>query len=374
MKFLHTGDWHIGKKIKEFGLEEEQQAAFESIRQIAQANQVDAIVIAGDLYDSSRPTETAVSMLNQMLIQLNIKDEFPLIAINGNHDSAVRLGTGSQWYQATNFYLNTELKKAFEPVEFEDTEFFLVPYFKIQAARTIFGKDYQDIASAMKDVVAACEANFTPNKKHVFVGHFFAAGSTRTDSDTATEVGGLGAVPIDLFENFDYVALGHLHSKDALSAQMVKYSGSPLKFSASEANNQKGVWIVDTDTMQVDFVDIKPIHDLKRIKGSLDELTSAEYKVKNDLDNKTFVAVTLTDKEPQVDAFSRLSATYPRMFSLKMEAIEKDFGGKNVVIDSPDKVAPTEMMDIFFNEVIKQPLEEDNRKLLLETLKEAEEE
>ena len=118
MKFLHTADWHIGKKLHDFSLFDDQRDAFEQIEQIALREKVDAIVIAGDLYDRSVPSEDAVRLLDQMLIQLNLKDHLPVLAINGNHDSAVRLNTGSDWFKATDFYMNTKLKDAFTPVVF----------------------------------------------------------------------------------------------------------------------------------------------------------------------------------------------------------------------------------------------------------------
>ena len=140
MKFLHTADWHIGKKLHNFDLNYEEDDAFKQIERIAEEEKVDAIIIAGDLYDRSLPSEEAVKSVNEKLKRLNLVDKYPLLVISGNHDSATRLNTGSEWFKATNLFLNTKISGAFEPVEIEDTQFFLLPYFEPQEVRNYFDR------------------------------------------------------------------------------------------------------------------------------------------------------------------------------------------------------------------------------------------
>ena len=172
MRFLHTADWHVGKNLNGFDLLADQQAVFKQIEGIAKERQVDAVVIAGDLYDRSIPSEAAVRQLNGELVQLNLTDHFPVLAISGNHDSATRLGTGASWFAKEGLYLNTSLDDAFDPVTIGDTEFFLLPYFGIQAVRNHFGDDaIRDVNTAITRIVAAMQEHFTPGKHHVLVAH-----------------------------------------------------------------------------------------------------------------------------------------------------------------------------------------------------------
>ncbi len=313
MRFLHTADWHVGKELNGYDLTADHQVAFEQIKSLAQTEHVDAIVVAGDLYDRRFPREAAVATVNQELKELNLELGYPVLAVSGNHDSAIRLGTGSDWYQAMNFYLHTELAQAFEPVIVGDTQWFLLPYFELQAVRNYFHDDtIQSLPVAMEKIVAEMQAKFEPQYHQVLVAHFFAAGSSRTESETKVEVGGLNAVPTDLLAEFDYVALGHLHNPNALQLPRIKYSGSPLKMSTSEATIEKGVWIVDTKTQQVTWHALQPKHDLRLVTGAFDELVAGNETGNHD----DYVAINLTDEQAIPDVMSRLRVVYPRILSL----------------------------------------------------------
>lgn len=315
MKFLHTADWHIGKRLHEYPLVKEQQDALAQIAQIAQEEQVDAVVVAGDLYDRSLPSEEAVTLVNQALKDLNLKADLPLLAISGNHDSAVRLATGQEWFKQTKLYLHTKLAEAFTPIEFADTQFFLLPYFELQEARNYFADEsLSDLTSAMKLVVAKLKTKFDPTKKQVLVAHFFASGSLRSDSETKIEVGGLDSVPPELFSDFDHVALGHLHDKRALDLPTVKYSGSLLKYSVAEANSQKGVWIVETEPFSCKWVPLEPLNDIRRLEASYAELTTKLYQTVAEDD---YVAIELTDEHEIIDVMNKLRKYYPRIVELK---------------------------------------------------------
>lgn len=313
MRFLHTADWHVGKELNGYDLTPEHQVVFEQIKQIAQVEQVDAIVVAGDLYDRRVPREAAVAVVNQELKELNLDLGYPVLAVSGNHDSAIRLGTGRDWYQATNFYLHTELAQAFEPVVFGDTQWFLLPYFELQAARNYFHDDtIQSLSVAMEKIITTMKAQFDLRYQQVLVAHFFAAGSSRTESETKVEVGGLNAVPTDLLTDFNYVALGHLHNPGALQAATIKYSGSPLKMSISEATIEKGVWIVDTKTQAITWHALTPRHELREVTGAFDDLLAGS----DSGSHEDYVAINLTDEQAIPDVMSRLREVYPRILSL----------------------------------------------------------
>lgn len=350
MRFLHTADWHIGKKLHDYSLVEEQKDAFEQIKQIAKEKAVDAVVVAGDLYDRSLPSETSVALVNEMLQELNLQAKLSLLVISGNHDSATRLATGSDWFKQTDFYLHTSLAEAFEPVEFADTQFFLLPYFEMQAARNYFETEtLTNLNEAMKLIVAELEKKFDPAKKHVLVAHFFAVGSLKTDSETKLEIGGLDAVSPELFEKFDYVALGHLHDRNALKAERVRYSGSLLKYSISEAKRPKGVWLIDTDPFTCEWIELTPLNDVKVLCDSYENLTTEGYQKVGQHD---YISIELTDEQPILDVVGKLRQYFPQLLDVRRKH-KKNHAKKIIQVEQK---TPLELFDDFFLQVTgKEP-------------------
>lgn len=372
MRFLHTADWHIGKTLAGYDLLDDQAATFKEIEQIAKDQHVDAVVIAGDLYDRSVPSEAAVAEMNRELIQLNLKDGFPILAISGNHDSATRLGIGRQWYQATEFFLNTAFEAAFQPVTIQDTQFFLLPYFGLQQAKNYFqDASLRDLNSAMKKIVGQMQQKFATDKHHVLVAHFFAAGSQRTaDSETTMEIGGLSAVDTSLLTPFDYVALGHLHNRNALHEERIRYSGSPMKFSASEANMEKGVWIVDTDSGQVDWQPLKPVHQLNVLTASFDQLIDPQFASQYSKDD--YFVIRLTDRKVIPDVMTRLLEYYPQIINLERE---NGFQAPHSQVDQQVAAEdPLNLLQQFYQETTGNPLSKQQLKWATDALKQAQKE
>lgn len=366
MRFLHTADWHIGKNLNGFDLISDQQQTFNELEQIAKDEQVDAVVIAGDLYDRSIPSEQAVRALNRMLTQLNLGDHFPVLAISGNHDSAARLGVGSDWFAYQQMYLNTSFAAAFKSVVITDTQFFLLPFFGIQTARNYFkDNSIKNINQAMKRVVATMEEQFLPDKHHVLVAHFFAAGSHHTaDSETLVEVGGLSAVETTTLAPFDYVALGHLHNHQALEEERVRYSGSPQKFSVSEANQEKGVWIVDTNPFKIKWIPLSPVHDIHQLTGSFEKLCQ-DY---HDYPQDDFYDIALTDHKRIPDVLNRLRNYYPKIVSLhrvhQAQTININNGQKQAHRD------PMELLSDFYQQTMGISMTVSQKQLAAKALSE----
>ncbi|MFQ9707085.1 MAG: exonuclease SbcCD subunit D [Limosilactobacillus pontis] len=358
MRFLHTADWHIGKHLNGFDLLADQQAVFEQIEKIAKEKQVDVVVIAGDLYDRGIPSEAAVRQLNAELGQLNLTDHFPILAISGNHDSATRLGTGASWFVQTGLYLNTDIDNAFQPVTIGNTEFFLLPFFGIQVVRNYFGDDtIRDVNTAMARIVDEMQEHFTPGKHHVLVAHFFAAGSQHTaDSETLIEVGGLSAVATTTLAPFDYVALGHLHNRDALHDDRVRYSGSPMKFSVSEVNQEKGVWIVDTDPFKAEWVPLAPVHGIHLLKGRFADLIADHDQHPKD----DFYDIELTDHERIPDVLNKLREHYPKIVSLHRTHAARQIDTNHAKVRQ--KQSPTDLLADFYQQTMGIELTDTQRK------------
>ena len=363
MRFLHTADWHIGKKMHGYALLEEQQAAFEQIEQIARAEKVDAIVIAGDLYDRAVPASDSVALLNQQLEQLNLVDQWPLLAISGNHDSAVRLGSSAPWYHFQNFFMQTTVAASFQPVKLAGVEFFLLPYFEIFEVQQLFPEaEINDLSQAVALVVTEMQKHLTPGVPHVLVSHFFAAGAATSDSETKVQVGGLAAIPVTQLELFDYVALGHLHNPGALHHEKIRYSGSPLAFSLSEAQQTKGVVIVDIteNKMTQTFIPLTPRHRVVEVSASFAELKSApEFLQYRD----DFIGINLTDTKVIPNVMGELKKIYPRLLQIKRQtAVEVTAVEKKVALADPLTVFAD-----FFTQITQETLSDYQEKIVTQS-------
>ena len=243
MKFLHTSDWHVGRTLNGWSLLEEQEWAFQQIVDLAIREQVDGVIIAGDLYDRAVPPVDAIKLFNKTLARLVLEEQIPVYAISGNHDGAERLHFGRDFFQPQGLHLSTRLEEAFEPIELEDCQIFLLPFIDPIDARIYYkddeDKEIQGIGDALAYIFKDMEKAFDPDKAHILVTHFAVSNT----------VGGLTNVTSDLFKAFDYVALGHIHTRFASPTKRVQYSGSPVAFNVKEAKRkeEKGVYILELD-------------------------------------------------------------------------------------------------------------------------------
>jgi exonuclease SbcD len=372
MRILHTADWHIGKALAGFDLLDVQRESFAKLRQIAKDQQVDAVIIAGDVYDRSVAAEGVVDTVNSMLRTLNLDDHLPLLVISGNHDSGPRLATGHEWFKTTGLYLNTTIAGAMHPVTIGDTQFFLLPYFEPRQAQVYFNDDsLTSIGSAVARCVSAMVPLFAPDKHHILVTHFFVAGSSHVGenggtSETSVSVGGLDAVPADTFADFDYVALGHLHKKEALSNPTIQYSGSLVKYDVSEANNHKGCFIIDTETMTREFIEIPQTPDLRHVTESFDHIMDPEADL--GVAPSDYVQFTLTDTEVIPDLMNRLRERFPHCTGVDRKT-HVDL--KQQVRAQVQDLDPMALLTDFYEDAMGDPLTAGSRTWAEKTLMEA---
>ncbi|MDB1680408.1 MULTISPECIES: exonuclease SbcCD subunit D [Enterococcus] len=368
MRFLHTADWHIGKKLQGYDLIEDQKYVLAQILEIAKEEKVDAIVIAGDLYDRSVPAVDAIEVFNELMVEWNLHEKFPIFAISGNHDSNIRLSAGTPWFSHSNYFLQTRFEESFQPIEFKNSQFFLLPYFEQIAARIYFEDDtIKTIQQAIEKVVDRMQEAFDPNKKHILISHFCVMGSTKSDSETKIEVGGLDAVPGELLEPFDYVGLGHLHNKSALHQKNARYSGSPLKFSLSEINQQKGVWIVDLEEeLSLTFRELTPLFEIEEITATFKELLDPTFYQK--INRENYVQIYLEDRTIIPNMMNQLRKIYPRILGVERS------NGREVQVKRNSKKAvtkdPQKLVQGFFKEMTNEELTEKQNQWLTETLQE----
>jgi exonuclease SbcD len=367
MKFIHTADWHLGKLVHGIYMTNDQREVLKQFVELVEEEKPDAVVIAGDIYDRSVPPTEAVELLDDILHRLNVELKTPVVAISGNHDSAERLSFGSSWYRNSHLYLSGKLTDSFRPVQINGVNFYLVPYAEPGMVRQLLGDDtihsHQD---AMKALVGEIEKSLNVNEPNVLVGHAFVLGGQSSDSERSLSVGGSGCVHTDVFAPFSYTALGHLHSPDAIRHETVKYSGSLLKYSFSEANQQKSVSIVEMDD-KGGFVhryrSLAPKLDLREMEGHLEELLDPAFFEKQKCDD--YLKVTLLDNGALIDPINKLRHVYPNVLHLERKISLIDLKKKqSVSVTRDERKSELELFEQFYDEMTTEEFTEDKRNVM----------
>lgn len=276
MKILHTADLHIGKLVNGFSMLSDQKYILEEILKITDREQPDVLIIAGDVYDKSVPSAEAVALFDDFLCRL-AKRNLQIFIISGNHDSAERIAFGGRLMEQSGVHLSPVYRKGIRPIVLADehgpVNFYLLPFIKPVHVRMQFPEEeirtYADaVRTAVNGLLIDCA------ERNVLVTHQFIAGSERSDSEEMS-VGGTDSIPSSVFDNFDYVALGHIHKPQRAGRETVRYSGSPLKYSISEASHSKSVTIVELGEkgeVRISTESLKPLRDIRVMKGTYDEL------------------------------------------------------------------------------------------------------
>ncbi|MCG0727819.1 exonuclease SbcCD subunit D [Lactiplantibacillus plantarum] len=361
MKLLHTADWHIGRTLNGYSLLDEQEAAFKQILTIALAEKVDGIVIAGDIYDRAVPSTDAVTSLDHMLQAINIEHHLPIYAIAGNHDGAKRLNYGREWLAYNNFHINTLLAEAFTPIETPTAQIFMLPFFDPIDARVYYQqqglpekqvKAIHTIHDAMQRVVSDLIATFDPEKRHLLITHFTVTPKADDDleltSETTSKVGGLATLTTDLFADFDYVMLGHIHTRLASpDKDRIRYAGSPVKFNVKEANPKfhgKGVEIVTITPTAIthEFKPIQPQTDLVTLRAPWETLLDPNFYQQQPLKQAWFaITVQEFDRSKHLNVRAQLEQIYGTIVELDYESNHQATaisGPKNMNELSPDAI------------------------------------
>jgi exonuclease SbcD len=327
MRLLHTSDWHLGRSLHRADLRAAQSAFLDHLVDVARAEKVDAILVAGDVYDRAVPPVDAVELCEDALLRLHDTGA-RIVLISGNHDSARRLGFGSGLLEKAGVHLRTRPGALARPVVLEDAHgpvaVYGVPYLEPDAVRAELPPGQDEIprghAGVLGHAVACIRADADARgiARRVVMAHGWVSGGAASESERDISVGGVGQVPAELFAGFGYVALGHLHGQQMVGPQM-RYSGSPLPYSFSEASHRKGSWLVDLDdagTARVEQVPAPVYRRLSVLRGRLaDLLGSAAYGRYED----DFVSVTLTDPSRPEGAMDSLRARFPHVLVLAFE-------------------------------------------------------
>lgn len=364
MKFLHLADLHLGKRVNGFSMLEDQAHILRQILAILDDEQPDGVLIAGDVYDKSVPSVEAVELLDGFLTELRTRG-VPVLLISGNHDSPERLAFGGRVMDSCGIHISPVYDGALAPVtlhdEFGPVHVWLLPFVKPAHMRRWFpDADIESYTDAVAEAVAHMDIDTAA--RNVLVTHQFVTGGTRSGSEELS-VGGTDNVDSGVFAPFDYVALGHLHGAQHIGRETIRYAGSPLKYSFSEARQHKSVTVVtlgEKGDVQVRTVALTPLRELREIRGSYDELTARSF-YEHTTYRSNYLHLILTDEQDVFDAMSRLRTIYPYLMTLDYDnARTRAAGGMSVPAET-ERRTPLELFEALYQRQNHRPMSEVQR-------------
>ena len=323
MKLFHLSDLHIGKRVNEFSMIEDQKYILTQILYAADQEKPDGILISGDVYDRTIPTAEAVQVFDAFLTRLS-EQKIPAFIISGNHDSAERLAFGSSLMGKSGIYFSKVYDGTVEKIPMQDAYgtvwIYLLPFLRPSTIRHALPERAEEVQSAADAVRIALEQTKIDEKeRNVLLAYQFVTGAKRCDAEEL-QVGDVDQIPAELFALFEYVALGHIHSPQKVGRETVRYCGAPLKYSFSEAGQEKSITVVELKekgSVDLRTIPLKPLHDLRKIRGTYLEVTAKSFYENRDCED--YLQVTLTDEEDVPDGMAKLRTIYPNLMRLEYD-------------------------------------------------------
>lgn len=375
MKIFHISDLHLGKRLNEFSLLEDQRHILREILLLAESRRPDLLILAGDLYDKSIPAVEAVSMLDDFLSAF-VRLGIPVCAISGNHDSPDRIDFGSRIFARSGVYLSCVYQGRLVQADFQDAygpvHVFLLPFVRPADVRPFFpDRKIDGYPAAMEAALSSPLPD--PAERNLLVTHQFVLGASRCDSEEVN-IGGTDGVPANLFRAYDYVALGHLHAPQAVGRAELRYSGSPLKYSFSEASQTKSVTEVvleEKGSVRISELPLRPLRDLKRIRGRFEELSQKCFYDGTEF-RECYLDITLTDEQDVPDALQKLRLIYPYIMHLGYDNRRTRQTGRPELPESEEELPAEELIREFYRQQNGQELTSEQAALLAEILEETE--
>ncbi|MGI9949245.1 exonuclease SbcCD subunit D [Vibrio hyugaensis] len=322
MKFIHTSDWHLGRQFHNVSLLDDQQAVLDQLIQYIESNPVDAVVVAGDIYDRSVPPTIAIELLNKVVKRICGELNTPMILISGNHDGAERLGFGSEQMKNAGLHIISNFEDMLTPVVIKtesagQVAFYGMPYNDPEQVRFAYQEPVSTHDQAHKLLAEKITEQFQPEQRNVLVSHCFVDGAIESESERPLSIGGSDRVSHEHFLNFDYVALGHLHQPQKKGEEYIRYSGSLMKYSFGEQNQKKGFTLVEIDQngfVSAEHIDLAAPHEMRIVEGELEQVIE---QGKTDPKNEDYLLVRLMDKHAILNPMEKLRAVYPNVLHLE---------------------------------------------------------
>ena len=376
MRLMHLADLHIGKRVNGFSMLEDQRYVLEQVLEVASEQSLDGVLLAGDIYDKSVPAGEAVQMLDWFLTKLT-ELKLPVYMVSGNHDSAERLSFGARLLEKSGVHVAGVYNGKLEPIVLEDEygilNLYLLPFVKPIHVRKALGMDeeleeiktYDDAIAKVLDM-----ADIDVHERNVLVAHQLVTGAERCDSEDIS-VGGVDNVSAELFGDFDYVALGHIHGPQKMTRDTIRYAGTLLKYSFSECNHKKSITIVELrekGDVSVTTIPVKPLRDMRVMKGEYAVLMSKDSY--DDENRKDYIKVILTDEQEIPEVMGKMRTVYPNIMMLeydnKRTRTMVDMQGAKVV----EQKKPIEYFKEFYEQQNGVGIDEEQERTLLELMKE----
>lgn len=366
MKFIHLSDLHLGKRINEYSMLEDQEYILKKIINIIDDEKPDGVLIAGDVYDKSVPSADAVGLLDDFLTRL-AKRKLQVFIISGNHDSPERMAFGSRLMDKSGIHISKVYDGDVTPYEMSDEYgkvfVYLLPFIKPAHIRIRFDEEIDSYTDALRVAISNMKVDNT--ERNLLVSHQFVTGAARSESEDIS-VGGLDNVDVSVFEDFDYVALGHIHSPQNCSSEKVRYCGTPLKYSFSEAHDKKSVTVIELGAkgdLTVRTVSLAAKRDMVEIKGTYKDIVSKSF-YENTTYQEDYIHITLTDEEDIVDAIGKLRTIYHNLMKLdydnnRTRTVSQIYGAVDAEIRSP-----LDLFADFYELQNNQPMSEEQTEFM----------
>ena len=369
MKFVHLSDLHLGKRVNEYSMLEDQEYILTKIINIIDDEKAAGVIIAGDVYDKSIPSAEAVQMFDDFLTRL-AKRNLQVFIISGNHDSPERMSFGSRLMDQSGIHISQVYSGKIEPFALKDEHgiinVYMLPFVKPAHVKRFSDESIESYTDAIR--VAVAEMNVDQSARNLLITHQFVTGATRSESEDIS-VGGSDNVDVSVFDGFDYVALGHIHSPQNCTSERVRYCGTPLKYSFSEAKDNKSVTVVEIaekGSLSVETISLVPMRDMVEIKGRYNEIMLKSF-YENTSYQEDYIHITLTDEEDIVDAIGKLRTVYHNLMKLDYDNKRtRSVAQVDGAVDVETKT-PIELFSDFYELQNNQPMS-DEQKAFVEDL------
>ena len=373
MKLFHLSDLHIGKRVNEFSMIEDQKYILTQILYAADQEKPDGILISGDVYDRTIPTAEAVQMFDAFLTRLS-EQKIPAFIISGNHYSAERLAFGSSLMGKSGIYFSKVYDGTVEKIPMQDAYgtvwIYLLPFLRPSTIRHALPERAEEVQSAADAVRIALEQTKIDEKeRNVLLAHQFVTGAKRCDAEEL-QVGDVDQIPAELFASFEYVALGHIHSPQKVGRETVRYCGAPLKYSFSEAGQEKSITVVELKekgSVDLRTIPLKPLHDLRKIRGTYLEVTAKSFYENRDCED--YLQVTLTDEEDVPDGMAKLRTIYPNLMRLEYDNKRTRSNAEVRAAERVEEKSELELFQEFYELQNNQPMTEVQEQFVEELLR-----
>lgn len=340
MKLLHSSDWHLGMSFQTRSLEEDQRFFLREICRVIEEERVDALLLAGDVFDRSVPGAGAMKLYDEAVTEICDRLGVPMLVIAGNHDNAARLAACRSLLKKAGLHVAGELTRDVERISLGGADVWLLPWFTTEKARAVFPESAEEIDSmedAFRVVLDSVRTRFVPGRRQILLAHAFLVDAETCLSDRAAEVGRAAAVGRGVFEGFDYVALGHLHGPQNVGAH-IRYSGTPMKYAfGSEESQEKSVTLLDTETLERKIIPLPALHERTSVEGTYEQVLSAAGL--SDAQRRGYVRARITDRYVGLEAMASLRETYPLLLEASGLSYDREDAGVRMTLEELEREA-----------------------------------